>query len=182
MQIDGLNVGSAFNGGGVSSFAYDTANVDEVQIAVSGGLGEADIGGPALNIIPRTGGNVFSGTAFFSNAGEWSQGSNLDDELRAAGITEIPALIKSWDTSFSMGGPILRDRLWFFGIVRTLREPHRQRRPVRQRQRRQRDRWDLRPGCRTSSRAAPTTRRSAPIRLTGQMTPRNKVGFYYDYQ
>src|SRR5688500_4183612 len=69
VQIDGMNVGSAFNGGGVSSFAYDTANVDEIQIAVSGGLGEADIGGPALNIIPRTGGNTFKGTAFFSNAG-----------------------------------------------------------------------------------------------------------------
>ena len=84
IQIDGMNVGSAFNGGGVAGFGYDLANAQEIQITVSGGLGEADRGGPAFNMIPRTGGNSFSGTAFFSNAGEWSQGSNIDDELRGA--------------------------------------------------------------------------------------------------
>ena len=182
VQIDGMNVGSAFNGGGVSSFAYDTANVDEVQIAVSGGMGEADIGGPALNIIPRTGGNNFRGTAFFSNAGEWSQGSNLDDRLRAAGITENPALIKSWDTSFSMGGPILRDRLWFFGIARTFGNHTDNAGLYGNRQRRRREPLGLGQGRRTPSRAAANDKKVGAIRLTGQLTPRNKLGFYYDYQ
>ena len=143
VQIDGMNVGSAFNGGGVSSFAYDTANVDEIQIAVSGGLGEADIGGPALNIIPRTGGNNFSGTAFFSNAGEWSQGSNLDDRLRAAGITENPG-------ADQVVGHQLLDRradpARSAVVLRHgphVRQPHRQRRPVRQPQRRRRVQVDL---------------------------------------
>ena len=31
----------------------------------------------------------------------------------------MPALIKNWDTSFALGGPIVKDRLWFFGNVRT---------------------------------------------------------------
>ena len=52
-------------------------------MTVAGGMGESDRGGPAFNIIPKTGGNTFSGTAFASTAGEWSQGSNLDDELRS---------------------------------------------------------------------------------------------------
>ncbi len=181
VQIDGMNVGSAFNGGGVSSFAYDTANVDEIQIAVSGGLGEADIGGPALNIIPRTGGNNFSGTIFSSHAGEWSQGSNLDDELIAAGIRENPALIKSWDTSLSIGGPILRDRLWFFATGRTfgnhtdnpglygnlhVGDP---------------TQWVWERDPNTKSRSA-NDKKVAAVRLTTQIGARNKVGFYYDYQ
>ena len=70
-------------------------------------------------MIPRTGGNNFSGTYFLSYAGEWAQASNLDDELRSYGITEVPGLIKNWDTNFALGGPIMRDRLWFFGNART---------------------------------------------------------------
>ena len=68
VQVDGMNVGSAFGGGGVSSFAYDFVNAQEVQVTVAGGMGESDRGGPAFNIIPKTGGNTFSGTAFFSTA------------------------------------------------------------------------------------------------------------------
>ena len=119
IQIDGMNVGSAFNGGGVAGFGYDTANATEIQVTIAGGLGETDRGGPAFNMIPRTGGNNFSGTYFLSYAGEWAQGSNLDDELRSFGITEVPGLIKNYDTNFAMGGPIKRDRLWFFGNVRS---------------------------------------------------------------
>ena len=119
VQIDGMNVGSAFNGGGVAGFGYDTANATEIQVTIAGGLGETDRGGPAFNMIPRTGGNNFSGTYFLSYAGEWAQGNNLDDELRSFGITEVPGLIKNWDTNFAMGGPIKRDRLWFFGNVRS---------------------------------------------------------------
>ena len=66
VQIDGMNVGSAFNGGGVAGFGYDTVNAQEVQLTVAGGLGEADRGGPQFNIVPKTGGNTFAGT-FFSN-------------------------------------------------------------------------------------------------------------------
>ena len=119
VQVDGMNVGSAFGGGGVSSFAYDFVNAQEVQVTVAGGMGESDRGGPAFNIIPKTGGNTFNGTAFGSTAGKWSQGSNLDDHLRSVGITEPPGLIKNYDTNLSLGGPIKRDRLWFFNNLRT---------------------------------------------------------------
>jgi hypothetical protein len=119
VQIDGMNVGSAFNGGGVAGFGYDMVTASEVQVTITGGLGEVDRGGPAFNMIPRTGGNNFSGTAFASYAGEWSQGDNLDDELKAFGIPNLPANIKSWDANYAIGGPIVRDRLWFFSNVRT---------------------------------------------------------------
>ena len=83
IQLDGMNVGAPGNGGGVSGYLYDMSNSSEVQVAISGGLGEADRGGPAFNIIPKTGGNTFSGTGFTSYAGKWGQSSNIDDYLRA---------------------------------------------------------------------------------------------------
>ena len=84
---------ASFNGGGVSTFIYDVANAQEMQVLVSGGLGEAEAGGPMVNLVPQSGGNSFRGTAFFSGAGDWSVGNNIDDELRAVGITEPAALI-----------------------------------------------------------------------------------------
>ena len=78
-----MNVGSSVGGGGVSGYQYDMSNASEVQVTIAGGLAEVDRGGPAFNMIPKTGGNTFSGTYFGSLAGEWAQGSNIDDELRA---------------------------------------------------------------------------------------------------
>ena len=104
----------------MSGYQYDMSNASEVQVTIAGGLAEVDRGGPAFNMIPKTGGNTFSGTYFGSFAGEWAQGSNIDDELRSFGFTDLPALIKNWDTNFAFSGPILRDRIWFFSNVRTI--------------------------------------------------------------
>jgi hypothetical protein len=119
MTVNGMTVGAA-RSGGVSSYVYDAVGVDEVAVRVGGGLGETDTGGPIFNIVPRSGGNTFSGTAFTSIAGDWSRGDNLNDELRALGLTETPGIIQAYDASFAMGGPILRDRLWFYGSYRGL--------------------------------------------------------------
>jgi hypothetical protein len=181
IQIDGMNVGSAFNGGGVAGFGYDTANAAEIQVTIAGGLGETDRGGPQFNMIPKTGGNDFSGTFFLSTAGEWSQGSNLDDELRSFGITEGAALIKNWDTNFAMGGPILRDRLWFFGNLRTYGQHTDIPGLYGNRNAGNPNAWFYERDLSLKSRAA-TAKRIGAIRLTSQLTPKNKAGFYYDYQ
>ena len=118
MTVDGMIVAAPMGGGGVSSFAYNTSDAVEMQVSISGGLGETEVGGPSMNIIPRAGGNRFAGTAFWNGAGDWSRSENIDDELRSVGITRGPALKQSWDVSGSYGGPIRRDRLWFYGTIR----------------------------------------------------------------
>src|SRR5688572_9394294 len=119
MAVNGMTVGAA-RSGGVSSYVYDAVGVEEVAVRVGGGLGETDTGGPIMNIVPRSGGNTFRGTAFLSAAGDWSKGNNIDSALEAVGIDEAPGIIQAHDASFSYGGPILRDRLWFFGQYRNL--------------------------------------------------------------
>ena len=46
-------------------------------------------------------------------------GDNVNDELQSFGIPTPAALIRSWDTSFALGGPIKRDSIWFYGMART---------------------------------------------------------------
>jgi hypothetical protein len=118
MMIDGMNVAAAFSGGGVSSLVYNTSDTTEVQVMIAGGLGENETGGPSMNLVPRSGGNRFAGQAFYNAAGDWSRSDNIDDELRSVGIVRGPELRKSWDANISFGGPIKRDRLWFYATVR----------------------------------------------------------------
>ena len=91
-------------------------------VVVGGGLGESDIGGPVMNIVPRSGGNRFAGSAFFNSAGEWSRSNNLTEELQALNpnLRENPGIMHAYDASGSFGGPIMRDRIWFYGSYRTL--------------------------------------------------------------
>ena len=95
---------TAARSGGFSSYVYDTVNAEEVAITVGGGLGESDIGGPVMNIIPRSGGNQFAGTGFFSNAGEWSSGDNLTVEIQALNpnLRQNPGVISAYDWSASL--------------------------------------------------------------------------------
>ena len=181
VQIDGMNVGSAFGGGGVSSFAYDFVNAQEVQVTVAGGMGESDRGGPAFNIVPKTGGNTFSGSAFGSSAGRWSQGSNLDDRLRRAGITEPPGLIKNWDANLAIGGPIKRDRLWFFNNVRSYGTHQDIPGLYANANALDASKWNYVKDPNVKARSAGAKMIEA-IRLTSQITQKNKVGFYWEYQ
>ncbi|HZM58834.1 MAG TPA: carboxypeptidase regulatory-like domain-containing protein, partial [Vicinamibacterales bacterium] len=181
IQIDGMNVGSAFNGGGVAGFGYPIGESSEIQVTVSGGLGETDRGGPAFNLIPKTGGNSFSGTAFLSTAGKWSQGDNLTDELKGFGLTNVPALIKNWDTNFALGGPIVKDRLWFFNNVRSYGNHQEIPGLFGNKNAGNAASWIYEKDESLPARGAAAKMIEA-IRLTGQATPRNKVGFYLDYQ
>jgi len=181
VQLAGLSVGSAMNGGGATSNAVDTANAREIQISISGALGEAEVGGPSLNVVPATGGNAFHGSVFGAGAGTWAQGNNVDSELRAFGISDPAALIKLWDASFAMGGPIRKDRLWFFGNVRDFGNHTGVQNLYANRYAGDAAHWDYAPDPDLKGRTA-TSKTIVSMRLTTQATARNTFGFYYDYQ
>jgi len=180
IQIDGMNVGSAFNGGGVAGFGYPIGESSEIQVTIAGGLGETDRGGPAFNLIPKTGGNKFSGTGFLSTAGAWSQGDNLNDTLKSYGLN-IPTLRKNWDTNFALGGPIVKDRLWFFNNFRSYGSHQDVAGLFGNKNAGDATKWYYQRDDSLAGRAAAAKMIDA-IRLTGQASARNKVGFYLDYQ
>ena len=118
--VDGVSVNGPFGQNSVTQFAFDVGNAQEMQVMVGGGLGESETGGPVANIVPRSGGNSYSGSAFISGTRSSLQADNITDELRAQGIPTAPTVRKNWDGSAALGGPIARDRFWFFGNVRTI--------------------------------------------------------------
>jgi hypothetical protein len=86
-----------------------------VVFTLAGGLGEANTGGPQMNIIGKQGGNRFAGSFFINGTGSALQGTNLTPALQAQGLTTPQSLAKAWDINPAYGGPIVRDKLWFFG-------------------------------------------------------------------
>ncbi|HXD74039.1 MAG TPA: hypothetical protein VN628_09895, partial [Vicinamibacterales bacterium] len=87
-------------------------------MTTSGGLGEAEVGGPSFSIVPKTGGNAIKGSVYQSNVTKGMVGDNYTDALKAAGLTTPGKLYKLWDTNIGVGGPIKKDTVWFFAQFR----------------------------------------------------------------
>ncbi len=181
MMIDGLPVAASFNGGGVSTFIYDTPNADELQVLVSGALGEAENGGPQVNLVPKSGGNTFKGTGFYSGAGRWSTGNNLNDTLIGYGLLQPAGVISSWDISGSGGGPIKRDRLWFFANLRKYSTIAPVQGAFANLNAGDATKWTWARDPNVDVRSA-DARSIESIRLTSQLTPRNRVTFSHEHQ
>ena len=111
--VDGMSGG--YQGMGVSGYAPEVGTAQEIVFSLSGGLGEATTGGPQLNIIGKQGGNPFAGSFFINGSGSAFVNDNLSDEQKAKGLSTPLKPKQLWDINPSFGGPIMRDRLWFFG-------------------------------------------------------------------
>jgi len=180
IQIDNLPVGAAFNGGGTSGNAYDTFNAQELQITVSGSLGEQETGGPVLNILPKTGGNKFKGQAFYTQAGRAFQANNIDSTLQSQGITQA-GLINLWDYNGAIGGPIRKDKAWFFVNYRDVGSHTAVPGQYANLYAGDPNHWDYAPNPAVPARF-PTSRTEYSGRIDAQVTPRNKVSYRYDFQ
>jgi hypothetical protein len=105
------------SGGG---FSQNVHTFQEVGIETLAGSAEASTGGILVNVVPRDGGNVFSGSFSTDHTGPDLQSANITDELSARGLGPAPSVRSFTDVGGGVGGPIKRDRLWFFGAVRYL--------------------------------------------------------------
>jgi hypothetical protein len=161
-------------------FIPNPHGAQETSLDLGGGTAQHSAAGVQLNIIPKNGGNRFSGDYFGTYTDGTFQWTNITRELESRGLAEntINRLDKSWDVSGTLGGPIAQDKLWFFGS-------HRQ--------------WgggtfvaglfyNATPNTLTYtadlSRPAVNDFRSrtSNVRLTWQASPRNKIGASYDWQ
>jgi hypothetical protein len=66
-------------------------------------------GGVQLNIIPKDGGNNWSGSFSSSFAGPTLQAKNLNDDLRARGLQNGASIRRFKDNGGAFGGPIARE-------------------------------------------------------------------------
>src|SRR5262249_16229104 len=162
-QVDGMTLNGIEGDGSVQSY-FNEAMFEEISYQTSAINAEVSAGGVRANMIPKDGGNQFRGSLFVSGANQSLQ-SNNSDEARAHGLAAPDSLNKVWDFSAAEGGPLLKDRLWFFTSYRD---------------------WGVyqyiansffKNGDQTIDDASI---RSGVLRLTAQLTPRNKFAAYLD--
>jgi hypothetical protein len=157
VNVDGISVGSAFNGAGVSSYIADVGNAREVTMTTSGGLGEAEGGGPSLNIVPKEGGNSVRGSFYTAGVTEGMIGSNYSRGAARAGCTTPGETRKVWDFNSAWVDRSSRTGVVLF--TSATRAASAACRHVREQQRGRPDEVDLRGG----QDGPPSTRRVVPI-------------------
>jgi hypothetical protein len=118
LTVDGLNISNPPGGNQPPNFTADVGNAQEVTMLTSGGLGEMETAGLTMNIVPKQGGNSFSGLAFVSGYSKGMLADNFDDDLRSRGVTVPAPVYRVYDFNIAAGGPIVRDRLWYYMSVR----------------------------------------------------------------
>jgi len=111
--FDGLNTRAPMAGGTSPGYVPNPAAAEEVAIATGATLAESSQS-LSINMIPKEGGNTFKSEFSGSYANGSMQADNLTDELRARGSTTGAKVLNFYDVSTTIGGPIKRDKLWFF--------------------------------------------------------------------
>jgi hypothetical protein len=113
IRIDGMEGTDPF-GSSVStvSFSYDA--VQDIQVKTLGGDAEDIAIGGIMNVVTKSGGNQVHGTASLFVIPQRFNGTNVQG--RPANQR------KDFQPDFTLGGPIARDRIWFFGAYKRAHE------------------------------------------------------------
>ena len=90
------------------------AMAQEVAIETNPTSADVSGGGISINMIPREGGNTWNGDFYLSGSTKSWQGNNITPELEAAGLGTPSGTEYMYDINPAYGGPIVRDKLWFF--------------------------------------------------------------------
>jgi hypothetical protein len=110
---DGTPINDLIGSGG-RQYYINTAAVQEIVLDTGGISAESEAGGANMNIIPREGGNRFSFYSLATYAGKDIQNGNLNQGLRDRGVTVVPPVNEIYDYGFGLGGPIAKDKMWFY--------------------------------------------------------------------
>ena len=115
MMVNGVALSSGIAGGWGGGAVPNASGTAEFAIDVSGVDAQAATGGVRVNFIPRDGGNRFSGTI----AGSYAKDSFASDNYTGTDVQQrglaAPSKIKgNGEFNPGVGGPLKRDKLWFF--------------------------------------------------------------------
>jgi hypothetical protein len=136
--IEGMRLNNLCANGAYSGVYWNDGSFQEFSYVTGADSAEMGQGGMRVNMVPKDGGNSFHGFMF----GNYSPSSWASDNCNSAGVgqpcsgqhlsgdttfnktnnflTNVSQLTKNYDTNGGVGGPIVRDRAWFFGTFRYL--------------------------------------------------------------
>ena len=120
--IEGINTTEGTGGAG---FYFDYASLEEAFLGTSGQSAEMPNPGVQSQFIARSGSNTFQGEYHLDWYNNALQGSNIPDEYTApTAFNNSPIRAHSneidryYDHDINAGGPVVRDKAWFFGTYR----------------------------------------------------------------
>ena len=120
VQVDGFHAGSS-SSPGHAMWIPNFGAAQEVAINVNqAGSAESAVNGVSLNMISQEGGNEFAGSFYGTGATDDWQSDNFSQRVQDRGLETPTRMVNSFDLNLSYGGPLVRDRLWFFASARHL--------------------------------------------------------------
>ncbi len=121
--IEGINTTEGTGGAG---FYFDYSSLEEVFLGTTGQSAEMPNPGVQSQFIAKSGGNQFNGEYYLDWYNNSLQGSNIPEEYTVpTAFRNSPIRAHSneidryYDTAINVGGPIKKDKIWWFGTYRT---------------------------------------------------------------
>ena len=178
VQMDGLMINGLDGDGAVQQY-INNAVIQEMSYQTAGAGADVSPGGVRVNVVPRDGGNQFSGSFFGAwQDGAW-QANNFSEDLRRGGLRAVDKIDRIYDFTVGQGGPIRRNKLWFFASARanSVNAPIADTFYVPQGS----TQADCQAGRVSCEQGIDDQRiNSALLRLTWQVSARNKFSVYYE--
>ncbi|HEU4693995.1 MAG TPA: carboxypeptidase-like regulatory domain-containing protein, partial [Vicinamibacterales bacterium] len=179
VTVNGVNTMTLQAGGNIGGQTPDVGSAAEVTVDTSSLSADLATGGVRINFVPKDGGNRFSNSLFYTFSNESLQGDNFSDELRLAGLTTPNRIVNNWDLNESFGGPIKRDKVWFWFSTR-YNESENQSAVFRNRNEYDPTKFlydpdTSQPGVNSGYQL------NSSMRVTWQATPRNKIAGTYKF-
>ena len=174
--IDGMSDRRGSAGGQAVTFYMNEGSVQEVSVRTDGGDAESQYSGVWMNAIPKEGGNTYNWNVTALWANKDLAGSNLSQDYINQGLTAVNGLKRTWDFNPNGGGPIVKDKLWFYVAYRNneidkfVADSFYNTNPTS---------WLFVPD-KTRQAADTQIHGNYAGRLTWQATPRNKFNFSYE--
>ncbi|MBI4263191.1 MAG: carboxypeptidase regulatory-like domain-containing protein [Acidobacteria bacterium] len=115
-MMNGVSLSSMIGGGWGGGAIPNATGVQEIVFDTASVSADLATGGVRINFIAREGGNQYHGTLFGSFANSAMQATNIDESLleRNPLLRNAGGIDKNWDFNPGFGGPLKRDRVWFY--------------------------------------------------------------------
>src|SRR3954447_4979252 len=184
LMMDGMIINGLQGDGAIQTYTNDAGN-QEMVYQTGGGTVDSPTGGVKINMIPRAGGNRLSGSLLQGYETSKMQGDNLTPFLAANGVKTVDKIGTYNDTNATFGGPIKKDKLWYFGSARFFIVN----KPIANTYVSDGSKAGIaacaaalagRGGTLCPQGVDPQHQYSGLVRMTWQMSPRNKLSGYYD--
>jgi len=115
---DGMYYGTMHSGGTNQMSSNNATATQELQLESSGYAAEDWNLGGHVNIIPKNGGNSLHGTVQADFGTKGLESANVTPALQALGVPTPSSIRSLYEVAGGVGGPIIKDKLWFFADAR----------------------------------------------------------------